>query len=246
VRIEGGGDPRETVIVNDSLGFATLVVADAVVAFDPRTMTTGARIPVGPAPEGVATDGTSLFVANSGYAMLRQSEPKAGTISVIDIARRVELRTIAAGVNVIDLYVMRGTGRLYALWGMPYPDSAGGVIEYDLATLKEVRRWGVTGAGVAGEMAFDEERGAMFVIGGAGLMLIDLSEAVSSPSLLVAGAAWSPLGFYGLGVEPVSGDLYIGYTTGFSVPGKTLMYDRGGAFKGSFPCGLNPGAFGFY
>jgi DNA-binding beta-propeller fold protein YncE len=247
VHIPDGGDPRETVIVNDSLGFATLVLDDAIVAFNPRTLISGGRITVGPAPEGIASDGERLFVANSGYAYLRQSEPKAGTISVIDVAQRAEILTVDAGANVVDIHVVSASGKLYALYGMPDPDSVGGVVEYDLATLQERRRWTVYGAGVAGEMAFDTSAGLLYVIGGNGVMRIDLHDgSLQQPEVFASSSEWTSLGFYGLGVSPTTGRVYIGYTRSFTIPGEVLIYNREGELQSKFPCGLNPGSFGFY
>jgi hypothetical protein len=244
VRIAEGGDPREVVIINDSLGFATLVLDDAVVAFNPRTFVAGNRIPVGPAPEGIATDGRRVFVANSGYASIRQTEPKAGTISVIDVQSRTETTTITVGPNVIDMQILPTAGKLYALYGMPYPDSVGGVVEYDLTTLKEVHRWMISGAGIAGEMAIDSAAGQLYVIGRDGVMRIDLQGG--DPGLFVPSAGWTVLGFYGLGVSPSNGDVYISYTRDFSIPGETLIYNRSGVLLEKFPCGLNPGTIGFF
>jgi DNA-binding beta-propeller fold protein YncE len=244
VRIAEGGGPREIAIVDDTLGFATLIYDDAIVAFNPRTFVTGNRIPVGPAPEGIATDGRRAFVANSGYASLRQEEPKAGTISVIDVRSRTETAAVPVGPNVIDMQVFPATGKFYALYGMPYPDSVGGVVEYDLATLKELHRWTIYGAGIAGEMAFDSVAGLAYVIGRDGVMRIDLHGG--EPELFVSGTAWTLLGFYGLGVSPSNGDVYISYTRDFSIPGQTLIYNRSGVLLDKFPCGLTPGAIGFF
>jgi hypothetical protein len=246
VRIANGGDPRQVVIVDDSTAFVSLVTGDAVVEFDPRTLAIVRRLPVGPAPEGIVPAGGRLFVANSGYGFLRQSEPKAGTISVITIADGISMQYLHPGPNPTDLHYCRATGKLYALYGMPAVDSLGGVVEYDPLTLEEKRRWPVAGAGVAGEMSFDEGGEFLYVIGTGGITRIDLQAQALHAETWYQSDQWTPLGFYSLGVAPGSGDLYVGYTKGFTIPGEVLILSRNGILKGRFPAGLNPGAIGFY
>jgi hypothetical protein len=94
-------------------------------------------------------------------------------------------------------------------------------------------------------IAVDSARGILYTIGAEGIWRIDPAAAGSSPTLLLASRAYSDLGFYSVGLAPL-GDLYIGYTRGFTIPGSALVVDRQGNVITTFATGLNPGAFGSY
>jgi outer membrane protein assembly factor BamB len=246
VHIEGDGGPREVAIADDSTAFVTLVNGDAVVQFNPLTLAVGRRIPVGPAPEGVAVAGGHLFVANSGYGALRQSEPEAGTVSVIDLRDGGLRGHLQPGPNPTAMYYAAATGRLYVVYGMPDLDSIGGVVEYDAATLNLTHRWPIRGVGVAQGIAFDEGRMLGYVIGTEGIYRLHLQDTASKATLLVPSSGINALGFYSIGVAPGDGDLYVGYSRGFTVPGEVALFTREGVRTGGFQAALNPGAFGFY
>jgi DNA-binding beta-propeller fold protein YncE len=244
--VDGDGGPREVAIADDSTAFVTLVNGDAVVEFNPLTLAVGRRISVGPAPEGVAVAGERLFVANSGYGALRQSEPQAGTVSVIDLGDGGLRGHLGPGPNPTAMHYSAATGRLYVVYGMPDLDSMGGIVAYDAATLNQTGRWQVRGAGVAQGIAFDEGRMVGYVIGTGGIYRFDLQDTTRKATLLVSSSGINELGFYSIGVAPGDGDLYVGYSRGFTVPGEVAVFPREGVRKGGFAAGLNPGAFGFY
>jgi DNA-binding beta-propeller fold protein YncE len=242
----GRGDPRKLAIVNDSTGYVTLLEADAVLRFDPRTLVAGERTSVGPAPEGIATLGGNVFVANSGKAFLRRDEPKAGTVSVLDAATASERALLAPGPNPVSVRADSTRHRIYVLYGMPHADSIGGVAAFDATTLAFVARWEVKGAGVAGEMALDEVRGRLYVIDGGGMIeRIDVTSAAPSMRFDMQPAP-SVIGYYGIGVSPSDGAVYASYVTSYTLPGAVLVFEPSGAVRDRFDAGLNPSAFGFF
>jgi hypothetical protein len=245
VRI-ASGDPREVAIVDDSTAYVSLLAADAIIRFDPRTLVTGARTPVGPAPEGIAALGGRVFVANSGLGFFRRSEPGAGTLSVIDAATGLETTRLAVGANPVAVESDARRGRIYLLYGMPFADSIGGVIAIDASTLDEVGRWMVRGAGVAGEMAVDEERGLIYVVDGDGDLVRIASSTNESPVRFLAHRPPTTLGYYGVGVSPVDGTIYASAVRGYTVPARVHIFSRDGAPRGTFDAGLNPSGFGFF
>jgi DNA-binding beta-propeller fold protein YncE len=244
VRI-GRRDPRKLAFVDDSTAYVTLLDDDEIVRFDPRTLTVVGSTHVGPAPEGIAAVGRRLFVANSGYGYLRRTEPKAGTVSVVDVATGEETALLAPGPNPVGVRGDSLRGLVYVLYGMPGADSSGGVVAFDAATLREVRRWEVRGAGVAGEMALDAERGLVYAIDGTGnLVRIDVRTS-AAPTRLLAEPP-SRLGFYGVGVSPLDGAIYASVVTSYTLPGSVLVLERDGAVRDRFDAGLNPCTFGFF
>jgi DNA-binding beta-propeller fold protein YncE len=235
-------DPRHVEIVDDTTGFVSNVNDDAVVEFNPTSMEIRGRIPVGPAPEQLVYAGGRLFVTNSGYGDLRKDEPKAGTISVIDVLGGSESQTIDVGPNAREIVFSKSTGKLYVMYGLF--DRPGGVVEIDLRTLRPQRHWEIQST-VA--MAFDEVHGRLYVIASNdGVVQIDLNSSTTSPPLFVSSKEYGPLGFYSLGVSPDDGEVYIGFTRGYTVPAEVLVYDTEGRLLRRFPVGLNPGAFGFF
>ncbi|MBC8146297.1 MAG: hypothetical protein H7X80_11990 [bacterium] len=245
VRI-GEGEPREIVIVNDSTGFVTLLQSDAVVRFDPRTLTVGSKTNVGPAPEGIAVAKGRLFVANSGYGFLRRNEPKAGTVSVIDVMSGTETGTLVAGPNPVAVLADTTRGVVYVQYGMPHADSAGGVVAYDASSLLETARWSVRGAGVAGEIALDVARRTLYIIDGTGALARFRVDENTIAEHFTTEQPATVLGFYGIGVSQITGTVYASYVTDFSHAGVVLLIAPTGETQRRFTAGLNPGSFGFY
>ncbi|MDB5034315.1 MAG: beta-propeller repeat protein [Chlorobi bacterium] len=242
VRLNAPNEPRMIAIIDSATAFVT-TFADSVIRFNPMTLATTGSFAVGPAPEGIAYAAGHLFVANSGLGNLRRTEPGAGTISVLDPASGAELAMLPTGTNPLSVHYLPSRGRVYVLARPILPDTLGAVVEYDPASLREVRRWPVAGGY---DMAVDDGRGIIYVMHGEGVARIDPSVAGDNVRGLVqlgeAGAM-----FYSIGVEPVSGDIYLGTTNGYSsVPAAVMIYDRAGAFKSRFPCGIYPGDFAFY
>ena len=101
ISTEGSG-PREMVVVDDKLYFTNWITSDVKV-FNLFTYNIEASIPVGSMPEGIISDGTKLWVANSGE----------DTVSEIDITSLSETRHIVGSgpQNLVkhnsDIYVSR-------------------------------------------------------------------------------------------------------------------------------------------
>jgi DNA-binding beta-propeller fold protein YncE len=241
VRLANGNEPRMIAIVDSARGYVT-TRSDSVIPFNPMTFTTGPGIAVGPAPEGIAYGAGRLFVANSGLGGLRRGEPGAGTVSVIDPATGARTGSVAIAPNPRVLHVSSVTGRLYALYGLY--DSTGGLVELDPATLVERRRWMMHNAWDA---AFDDASGSAYVIGGAGVLVIDLNAPAGEPRTLLDSNDWKGTLFYSIAVSPARGDIYLGITRGFTTePGEAVIIGHDGALKGRFATGIYPGDFAFY
>lgn len=240
VRLDGALQPRQIAIADGTHGWAT-TLADSVIEFNPSTLNVTRSIAVGPAPDGIAVAGGRLFVANSGFGLLRQNEPEAGTISVIDVAGGDLVATIRDLPNVRRLHHDPDADRLYALYGLP--ESPGGLAEIDLSSLKELRRWSVNNTVDA---VFDDASRLVYIAGGDGVVRIDLM-ASREPERFIDSSSWPGSIFYSLGVSPSTGNLYIGRMKGYSpLPAEVIIYDRRGSLKGRFPCGIYPGDFAFY
>lgn len=240
VRLPAGNEPRQVAIVDSVTAYAACF-GDSVVRFNPTTLAAGETIAVGPAPEWIAYVEGWVLVANSGYGFLRQNEPKAGTISVLDPRSGAEKRLLSIGPNPRYIRYHAARRRLYILYGLA--DSTGGVVELDPTTLKELRRWEIRGAH---DLSLDEQRGIGYVIGSDGVMRIDFTLPNAQPTLFVPASAWPKSTFYSLGVAPDGESIYLGTYNYFTIPGEVLIYNRAGERTGEFTAGLGPGEFVFY
>ncbi len=247
IRFPEGSFPTALLILNDSTGWVSTLEDDSALEFNPTTMQVGRRVPVGPAPEGMAVAAGRLFVANSGLGALRIDEPGAGTLSVVDMAEGREVEQVHVGGNLRDVHYMSGNGMLYTFIGAALPDTTGsGLAEVDPITLKVTRRWRVSGAWEAG---FDDATQQVYIVAQGGVFRIDLAQANPTPVPFLS----KPLNTldeevpHSLAVSPYSQEVLIGVVRGyFSAPGRVDRYDRTGTLLGSFDAGLNPTAFGFF
>lgn len=140
--------PRKFAFVNDTLAYVTTYISMSnddfyVYEFNPKTISlTGIKIYVGSHPEGIAYYNNKLYVVNSGYGEYHSYHPKASTISLIDINSKTEIQCIPTGENPARIIASPKTNKLYVLyWGLYSEESPAGIIEYDLNTLQELRRW---------------------------------------------------------------------------------------------------------
>ncbi len=235
-----GSDPRHVVIVDSALGYVSCLNSDEVLEFNPTTFATGGTLKAGPAPEGLAVAAGMLFVANSGYGSLRANEPDASTVMAYDIETGERRATISVPQNPRDLVTLGD--RIYVMCGLG--DEPGAVIEIDPNTLDTVARWTI---GSTMEMAADARRGVLWIVSASdGLLRLDPTRANSEADVVLRAEAYSPLGFYSVGVDSADGTVCVGVTTGYTVPGEVLLLDSDGRVTGRFRAGLNPGAFGFY
>lgn len=247
IRFPAGTFPQHLIILNDSTGWASNLEDDSIIEFNPATFETGRRVPVGPAPEGIAAAAGRIFVANSGLGALRRNEPGAGTISVLGIGPENGERRIEVGGDLRDLRYFPQNGMLYAFAGAPLPDTAGsGLAEIDPATLEITRRWSFPGAW---DVGFDQGAQQAYIIAQGGIFRIDLAETDPVPELFLP-QSLSTLNEevpHGIGISPYTGEIFVAVARGYySAPGRTDRYDREGNLLGSFQTGLNPTAFGFY
>ncbi|MBS1912172.1 MAG: hypothetical protein JST22_09315 [Bacteroidetes bacterium] len=239
VRLPDGNQPRAVTLVDSVTAYAACF-GDSIVRFNPRTMSVGQVTAVGPAPESIVYADSLLFVANSGYGFYRQQEPKAGTVGVLDPWTARELALIPVGPNPRLIRYAPRIGMLYVLYGLS--DSVGGVVEVDPATLRTMRRWPVVNTR---DMAIDEQGGMIYVIGGEGVVRINLALDGGAPSTFLPASVFPGMAFYSIGAAP-GGDVYMGITADYSAPGEIVVIARDGAIRQRFPAGINPGDFGFY
>lgn len=253
VRLPAGSSPRSIAFVDDSTAWVTALDDDRAYRFDPRTLEHDIGIDVGPAPEGIAVAAGRIFVANSGLGALRQDEPEAGTITVLDASNGTRIGSIDVGGNLATLTLVPQTGRLYCQVNAFLPDTtAGEIIEIDPTRLEVLRRFPLPGLWIA---AIDTRRQVAWGITHRGLFRLDLvSSGLTDdqpPPELRRGADYSTLAEevpHSLAVDPSTGHLYLGVARGYyQAPGRLeILSPSGTESLTSLVTGLNPRSTTFY
>lgn len=251
VLLPPGSSPRSIAFASDSVAWVSCLDEDAVYRWNPLTLQPGMRVPVGPAPEGVAVAAGRLFVANSGLGALREDEEGAGEVDVLDARTGAPVGRIDVGGNLQRMWYLPATGRIYVLVGALLPDTtAGGLVEIDPLTLEVGHRWHVPGVWTG---TVDAVAAEAFLVCHRGLYRIALAgssglKAPSPPELLVPGP-FSTLTDevpHSVAVAPRTGEVYLGIARGyFQAPGRVDRYGRDGTLVGNFSVGLNPVAIAF-
>lgn len=143
IKFEGNFGPRRLAFINDTLALASDFYADCLHILNIKNNKIVGKIQVGPAPEFLAVYKDKVFVANSGFGDLRANEPKAGTLSVVNLKNFQEEKTIWVGPNPIEVIVCDDVGSIFVSYNhLPsLKDSIGGIVEFDLNTLERKREW---------------------------------------------------------------------------------------------------------
>src|SRR5690606_5400137 len=157
----------------------------------------GRGVAAGPAPEGVAVAHGRLFVANSGFGLYRQEEPKAGMVGVFRLEDLSEEALVPVGANPRQLLYLPMNDRLYVVYGLA--NSEGGLVEIDPMTLRETRRWPVMDPRC---LALDLNVGVAFLGGAEEIMRINLLADGSYPERFVPAEEWPQTIFHSIGVAP--------------------------------------------
>jgi hypothetical protein len=239
-------EPRCLSIVNDTTAFCTNLNDDSITEFNPRTFTIRtARIPVGPAPEGIAATNRYVFVANSGFGDFRASEPKAGTVSVLDVQTKQERRILTGLPNVSDIAMNRQKTRLYAAYRhLPSKiDSLGGIAEFDAETLQELRRWRMKSPLA---LNFSATGDTLFYVSDGGVDLLAIRQLDAKPTSAVRKTDKNVV-WYGLGVHPRSSALWICNAKDYSSQGEIIVMQTGSSAPiRRFEVGINPNTIVFF
>jgi hypothetical protein len=244
--LNGNRAPRKICIINDTIAYVTDLYAKCLTKFNPRkSQILIDRIPVGPAPEAIVTDGKFLYVANSGYGDYLAKEPKAGTFSVVDILSDKEIKTVYVGPNLVELAINNKNNRLYALYyHLPsLVDSVGCIVEYDVSTLKELRRWRISAISLKLSITGD----SLFFIKDRNLAMMDLKQANTEIKILVENPAKNEF-WKAIGISPTRNEIWIGNDKNFQISGEVLIYsfDNLSIPLKRFNVGLNPNSIIFF
>lgn len=247
IKLQGNRQPREIFISNDSIGFVTDLYTHSVVCFNPTTLEIiQENIHCGPAPEGINGDNNLVFVANSGYGDYLANEPKAGTISIIDVNKKEEIQNIDCGPNTCEIVVNKKRNTFYGVfYHLPSKlefDSLGGIVEYDLNTLREIRRWRVN----ARSLCITESGDSLVYVNSDGVYILNLSKK-ETPRLLVDNNNKIE-NWYAIALCNKDNSLWVCNAMNFQINGKIMIFDltQKNHLLNSFTVGVNPAQVVFF
>ncbi|MCS7302102.1 MAG: hypothetical protein RML15_00390 [Bacteroidota bacterium] len=241
ITFTGQNEPWRITIVSSTLGVVTTTNGDGIALFDPTAIRLITTVTTGPATEGVAVVGNYAFVANSGYGDLRQGEQHAGTIAVVNLSTRQVERYLPAGPNVREVILSEDGKKLYAFYQHLYskPDSLQGIIEYDVQTFRELRRWRLR---CGGSLQF--YRGALYAFdydpatySAKNILRFDVSQQNVTPTAIPLPTGVTANGFV---INPLNGGFMLFDARDYQSNGRVLMLSSTGQVLQEFRCGVAP------
>ncbi len=244
--IEGNSAPRKICIINDTLAAFTELYEHKIRFFNPKTIKLlDIEIEVGPAPEGIVTDGNFLFVANSGYGDYLAHLPKAGTVSVIDLNTMSEVYTINSGKNTVDVVYNKSIKKIFAIYNhLPsLKDSIGGIVMINPSNFQIEKEWKTS----ARSLCFSDDGQTAYFLDKQGVSKInatasgnEIINVIQNPNL---NEIWYSLSYY-----EKDNTLWVGNARNYQINGEIIIYNLSDSTKieKRFEVGINPNTIVFY
>lgn len=243
--ITGFQGPRYFV-AKGSKGYVSDWFSNSVAVVDLNTNTIIKSIAVGQGPEQMLISGNRLFVANVG------GWGNDSTVSVIDLNSETVETTLTVGLNPNSLQ-LDINGKIWILCGGTIgPDFTGGTVDdvggsiykVNPTTLAIEQQLSFGSADHPSKLCMNPERDELYFLNGidgyTGNVMRMYINSASVPSVPVISRQ-----FYGLGIDPVTGNIYCGHSPGFTVNGTLLRYNESFQKIDSVQVGVSPNGFCF-
>ena len=201
-----------------------------------KTMQVTGSIPVQNGPEHLVKSENYVFVANSG------GWGQDSTVSVIDIATNKVTKRLKVCENTINLTV-DDDGNVWVLSKGSYkytPTPISGqssIAKIDIKTLtvtESVKIGKVGDSYMPIQFSISPDKKTLYFTEVEGVYTLNIASKVISTNPIIAG------NFYGMNVNPSTGDIYTFVVSGFTSPGTMYIYDSKGVVKTSKQVGIYP------
>lgn len=237
--------PREVAIINDSTAVVSDLYLDKLHFFNPKNLKLiDNSYQTGPAPESVVYYDGLLFAANSGYGYYRKDEEKAGTISVIDYTSGNEIKLLSDVKNAVELLVNEEESMLYCCYHhiTAAIDTIGGIVEYDINTLKELRRWHIDALAIT----FSRTKDSLYFIADNNVYTLALKE-YSEPALFIENNKKNEI-WYSLSISPFDDNIWVCNARDHQINGEIIIYEmkESGNLLSRYNVGVNPAKVVFF
>ncbi|MEI2748855.1 MAG: YncE family protein [Ferruginibacter sp.] len=210
---------------------------NTVSVIDTTSLSITNSITVGPNPEGIATTGNYLYVANSGAFNFPDVD---STVSVIDLTTLTEIKKITVGKNPNKVEVSTNGDVYVSAYGNFGTIPAGiSVINSATNTLKRTLGTGFeySHVRISGEIAYFHNN-----YGGSGTAKVynTTTETIVRNEFVTDGTSITVP--YGINVDEQNGDVYIADAKDFTSSGEVTCFDKNGVKKFMFSVspGINP------
>jgi hypothetical protein len=209
-----------------------------VAQLDTTTLTITKTITVGTNPEGCAIANNKLYVANSGGIQAKADS----TISVIDLSTFTETKKIKVVMNPVVLKADK-YGNVYVISmgnysSIPYTFQRINGINDTVTAIPQIKAYNMTiDDNKAYLYYFDYD--ANYNIQNKTYSIYDIENQQLITNAFIPSTALSNAP-YGIGVDPVTKDVFIGETDYLNT-GRVSCFSNTGVLKYSFEVGMNPG-----
>lgn len=236
--------PREFVAVSNDKGYLSngngLEISNDVIVVDLRNNSVIKTIKVGAGPEKMVQIGNFLYVANSGGWGNNDK-----TISVIDIQKDEVVSTIDVEYCPVDMVVDRDNNIWAFCSGKPdasYARHDLKLVKVDQSNNNETTVFPIgTKAGFGIKSLAVSKGGDFIYYTNNGVYRMPVDATALPTEKFITEADYKDVTFYGLDVDPKSGDIY-GLKSGdtFGAAGKMVIFDNAGKLKSTHQVGVNP------
>ncbi len=238
-QITGLTNPRYIHFVSDEKAYVTDLMAGRITVFNPRNYrVTGAiELPEHPSTEQMIRYGDYLFVNCWSYD---------NKVLVIDTRTDEAATEITVGIQPQSMVLDRN-GKIWCLCDGGYDGNPAGyeapsiwIIDAESRTVETTLTFAE--GSTAKPIRADGTGSTIYYIldGNVYSMPADSRQLPTEPFAAGEGG-W----FYGLGIDPDNGDVYISDALDYKQPGTVYRYDTAGSLKATFKAGVIPGDFCF-
>jgi YVTN family beta-propeller protein len=204
---------------------------NTVSVIDTATLAITKTITVGTNPAQMVVSGTNLYVSNTGgFAAFSPPYLYDSTVSVIDLSTETETSKIVVGANP-GYIAADGAGYVYVACTGDYNTILPSLVKVNTGTNTITKSVSIA----AGVVRYYNNK--LYTTGGGagapGVQVINTSDlSVSSTSFITDGTIITTP--YGLDIDEVTGDVYIGDAKDYSAAGTVYCFDNTGTKKFSF------------
>jgi hypothetical protein len=229
-----GTSPWQMVFISDSLALVSDVYGSQVLIVDVRKKIVTGSIGVGQNPQGLATADGKAYVADNGFG-------SGTTVSVIDLSVMMASSTITVGDSPSSI-ILTEAGMLDVVCGGSYGDynDPNDDTPAQIAVIDPGSDAVVKTVLIGGHATF-------IAVGDDGIGYVPSTDRVLRIDTRINAVTGTFVdgSYYGIGVEKVSGDVYLSDPKTFVQPGSVSVFAPDGRLRTQFDVGLIPGSFAF-
>lgn len=239
-RITGVGSPRYMHIVSDTKAYVSQIWSNVILIVNPTNYTVTGTILI-PGMEDV--DGSTEQMVQIGQYVYCNCWSYQNKLIKIDTETDRVVAEVETGIQPNSL-VKDKYGRLWTLTDGGYPDSPQGhqspqLFCVDPVTMTVTRSWRLPAGEVIGELQVNGTGDALYWIDDdIWRMEVEEVQLPQTPLIPAKGTI-----YYGLTVDPQSGDVYVADAIDYQQQGIVYRYNAAGILTDQFYVGITPGAY---